>query len=189
MEVICSIIISFHHLPHVSREPSEFLSYSSGFVKAQALQRETRQGAREISHEGSWTRLLQPTVPCSEGVRRVETGYLSLETHRLCHPYQSKMETVFCLGSHQKEGHNFLQRSQGHLPTDSYPLRLSTIPSHSLECKGLSVLGFLFWAFHNSPGPHQSILSGVRVGLQERGSAILLSERLACHSRICLLPA
>ena len=41
MEVLCSCyLVPFHHLPPVSWELVEFPSYSSGCVKAQALQAE-----------------------------------------------------------------------------------------------------------------------------------------------------
>ena len=61
---------------------------------------------------------------------------------------------------------------------------LSIMPLHNLEGEGLPVQGSLLLYFFSSTGLHQSIVSGVRVGSQERYLASSQLGRLACRSRM-----
>ena len=59
MQVLHSeYIVPFHHLPPLSQEPREFLSYVSGFAKAQSLQKEVDKMLQKctlelVDHPGS----------------------------------------------------------------------------------------------------------------------------------------
>ena len=54
----------------------------------------------------------------------------------------------------------------------------------ALSGKVFQFKAFMFWPFHSISGLHQSVLSGIGVGLQGKEPAILLTKRLADLSRV-----
>ena len=187
MEVLDSgYIVLFRHLPLVSWEPHEFLSYTSGSVKAQALQQEMnkmlQKGALElVDHLGldyySWLFLVQMAsgggIPWS--ICQVWTAASPSPNSRL-------RLSFWCWGSIRKWDLCSWSAS-------THSSGLSTLsPDHTCG-QGLPVQGSMFWPFYSSSGLCQSIFSGLGVGLQEGNTTLVLSGQLISDRGVGSSPA
>ena len=186
MEVLHSgYLVPLHQLPLVSQEPVEFLSYSSGYVKAQALQAEVdkmlEKDALYISRSSGY-KALQSLNPSSEGGRRPVVDLLALNHCVTFIPLRMEM-VALVLGSTRKGEVMFsikLKDVYLEIPIhpDFHPYLWIALSGRVYQFRALC------FGLHSSPDLHQGVLSGVRVGSKAEDSPSPISRRLVDHCRL-----